>query len=58
VSPAVTRNNMDIRIYELSALFCDQGPHQGEYRIDIKGSVYLTAEEMAAHKHFTLKEES
>jgi hypothetical protein len=48
---------MDVRLYERGALFCDQGPHDGQYRVDFSGYVYLTPEEFAEHGHFTLAEE-
>jgi hypothetical protein len=48
---------MDVRLYERGALYCDMGPHDGQYLIEFKGSVYLTPEEYAEHRHFTLAEE-
>lgn len=41
---------MKFRIRESGPLFCDAGPNEGMYRIDIKGSVYLTAEELREYQ--------
>jgi hypothetical protein len=49
---------MDARIWERAALYCDQGPHEGEYRIELSGTVYLTAEEYKDHGHFTVVEKA
>lgn len=48
---------MDIRLYERAGLYCDQGPHQGQMRVDFHGNVYMTVEEYNQHRHFTLVEE-
>jgi len=37
---------MDTRIREHVPVPCDDGPHQGQYRIDLAGSVYLTLPEL------------
>jgi len=47
---------MKVRLNESRALFCDMGPHQGEFRIDITGSVYLTVDEYNRHEGFILIE--
>jgi len=48
---------MKVNLYERTGLFCDQGPHAGEMRVDFNGSVYMTVEEYNQHRHFTLIEE-
>jgi hypothetical protein len=37
---------MKVRITENTAIYCDAGPYEGMYRVDLRGSVYLTAEEV------------
>lgn len=36
---------MKVIITERGALYCDTGPNQGMYRVDIAGNVYMTPEE-------------
>jgi hypothetical protein len=36
---------MKDRITFRSALYCDDGPNAGMYRVDVSGSVYMTPEE-------------
>lgn len=37
---------MDVLLKEELYRYCDQGPHQGQYRVDIAGSVYMSGPEL------------
>jgi hypothetical protein len=36
---------VEVQIIEGAPIVCDTGPHQGQLRVDFRGSVYLTDEE-------------
>lgn len=41
---------MDVQINERYPLYCDTGRHEGMHRIDLRGSVYLTDEELVSYQ--------
>jgi hypothetical protein len=41
---------MNVQLHTWDALYCDTGPHQGETKIEIRATVYLTPEEYKSYK--------
>lgn len=37
---------MKVNIAQGKPIYCDMGPHNGQYRIDVRGSIYLAREEL------------
>ena len=37
-----------VQVVASEAVYCDAGPHLGEFRVDLAVSVYLSPEELAA----------
>jgi hypothetical protein len=38
---------VEVQIVESAPIVCDTGPHQGQLRVDFRGSAYLTDEDAA-----------